>query len=134
MAQSEEKKEQIALKRLIPHTVVKAGGVDVIVPNGPKENATANKLLASQLRDFLQRQIKKYNDADAQATPKDIKDLAEAAKNIAQMSGDVYKAAEMMEGVESRPEPKTVAQSDEDIDLGSVVKNPVPTIKPDGDK
>jgi hypothetical protein len=117
------KKKRGTLTRLIPHSVVTIDGHDVMVPNGPAENATANKLLASQMRHFLQEQIKKYMDSDVQASPKDLKDLAEAASNIAKFSALVYESLAQHEGGgRTAPGPQPAEKTDLDIDISGAVK------------
>ena len=67
------------------------GGETIIVPSDKSGNRVANMILAAQIRAMIQKNLKKYDDQDMLATPKDLKDLAEAAKSLHQFSGDVYK-------------------------------------------
>lgn len=66
------------------------GGV-VIVPTERSGNRVANMILAAQIRHLIQDSIKTYKDKEMLPTPKDLKDLAEAAKSLHQFSGEVYK-------------------------------------------
>ncbi len=66
------------------------GGV-VIVPTEKSGNRVANMILAAQIRHMIQDSIKTYKDKEMLPTPKDLKDLAEAAKSLHQFSGEVYK-------------------------------------------
>lgn len=66
-------------------------GAVVIVPSEKSGNRAANMILAAQLRHLIQNSIKTYREKDMLATPKDLKDLAEAAKSLHQFSGDVYR-------------------------------------------
>lgn len=112
-----ENKDQGALARLVPHQVVNVDGHDVMVPNGTAENANANKLLASQMRTLIQKNIKKFNDQDIRLTPKELLDMAAAAAKIAEFSGVVYKEAE--QGPDDKPQMKQADVSDDAIDLGA---------------
>src|SRR5690349_1186230 len=69
-------------------------GDSVIVPTEKSGNRVANMILAAQIRHMIQNSIKTYKDKDMLPTPKDLKDLAEAAKSLHQFSGEVYKEIE----------------------------------------
>lgn len=69
------------------------GGL-VIVPSEKSGNRAANMILAAQIRHLIQDSIKTYKDKEMLPTPKDLKDLAEAAKSLHQFSGEVYKEDE----------------------------------------
>lgn len=49
-----------------------------------------NTVLAAQMRALIQEMIKKYKDGDSTLTPKELNDLASAAKNTAAFSNEVY--------------------------------------------
>jgi len=129
-----QKKGSSALTRLVPSTTVRIDGHDVMVPNGVSENANANRLLASQMRDLFQRQLKKYKDGDVGMTPKELKELSDAARNIAEFSGIVYKESADINGTikPSRGE-VPVDPSTDDINLDSIgpQKVEIPEIKED---
>ena len=68
-------------------------GSIVAVPLTAEDNSNANKILASQVRNLIQKTIEKYNEATL--TPKELKDLASAAKELADFSGEVYKSGDL---------------------------------------
>lgn len=69
-------------------------GGTFLVPSGPQENRTSNQILAAQLRHYIQQTLKRYKDGDKLLTPAELRQLAEAAKIVAQFSGEVYKDGE----------------------------------------
>lgn len=71
-----------------------ADGTTVIVPTDRDSNRVASAIVAAKVRHLLEKSLKKYNDMDVTPTPKDLKDLAEAAASLARSSGEVYKEAE----------------------------------------
>lgn len=89
MAQSSEKK-------LMPNALVvkTTDGSELVLPADKNENSIANKILAAQIRQALTAAIRKYKDMDVPLTPKELKDLADAGKSVAQFSGEVYKENE----------------------------------------
>lgn len=88
------KKKSAALARLVQSIeITNADGTTTMVPISADDNATANKILASQMRHLIQRSIEKFGNLDLMS-PKELKDLTEAARNIAEFSGEVYKAGD----------------------------------------
>lgn len=75
-------------------TITLPDGSSVIVPAGKSGNRVANMIVAAEVRHLLQNSIKRYRDQEMLPTPKDLKDLAEAAASLARFSGDVYKEEE----------------------------------------
>ncbi len=90
------------------------GGATIIVPSDKSGNRVANMILAAQIRAMIQKNLKRYDDQDMLATPKDLKDLAEAAKSLHQFSGDVYKEDD---GGQPVAKPKKVADSSDNSDV-----------------
>ena len=88
------KKKSGALARLVESIEIKnPDGTTTLVPVSKEDNATANKILASQMRTLIQKHIEKMGNLDVM-TPKELKEMTEAAKNIAEFSGEVYKDGE----------------------------------------
>lgn len=115
--EKDEAKEKRALARFVPHTVVNVGGHDIMVPNGPAENANANRLLASQARDMVATTIKRLKDGDVCPTPKELRDLIEAAKAVADMSATVYSATS---DEPQKKQERQVEPAGDDINLDSI--------------
>jgi len=119
-------KDKKALTRLIPHNVITKDGVEVMVPTGQAENSMANKFLASQMRHMLHEQIKKYNDGEIRLTPKELKDLTEAARNVAEFSGVVYKESDEIDHLAPPKAGEKPAEAEE-IDLGTIGEKTITT-------
>lgn len=105
------------------------GGV-VIVPAERSGNRVANMILAAQIRNLIQESIKSYKDKEMLASPKDLKDLAEAAKSLHQFSGEVYKEDEPMPNAPKKI--KESAKADDDISFDAAVN--VPPAEPEKPK
>ncbi len=103
-----------------------------MVPNGPAENANANRLLISLTRHMVQKQLRKINESDVGMTPKELKELTDAVRNLADSSTVVYQAAAEIDGTikPSRGE-VPVDHSTDDINLDSIGPAKIPEIKPE---
>lgn len=79
------------LDRLTPNAqVVVVDGNELRVPSDRAENAVMNTVLAAQVRSLIQEMLKRYKDGEIPMTPKELNDLAAAAKNVASFSNEVY--------------------------------------------
>lgn len=108
-----KQKKSSALARLVDSIEIKnADGSTTLVPVSKADNDTANKILASQMRSLLQKSIVKFGDL-ALMTPKELKELAEAARSVAEFSGEVYKSGDSIEDGSEKPvEPITTEALD----------------------
>lgn len=89
-----EARTSSTIKRLTPNSVdVKIDGSEVRVAFSKDENAILNMIMASQMRAMIQAAIKSYKDKDAVLSPKEIADLAKAAKDVASFSAEIYSGA-----------------------------------------
>jgi hypothetical protein len=113
------KKKSSALARLVTSIEIKnPDGSLTLVPVSAEDNTTANKILASQMRDLISRSIAKFGSLDMM-TPKELKEITEAARNIAEFSGEVYKSGDFPQDGDSGE--KHVDQSSvEPIDFASI--------------
>src|SRR5258708_7500375 len=100
--------------------VTNKDGSVVAVPLTAEDNSNANKILASQVRNLIQKTIEKYNEATL--TPKELKDLASAAKELADFSGEVYKSGELGTIPGEKPVDKT---SEPDVSFDKLLEKPV---------
>ncbi len=100
------KKKSAALARLVESIeITNADGTKLMVPVSAEANAVLNKIMASQMRSLIQKSMEKFADQD-HLTPKELKELTEAARNVAEFSGEVYKAGEEInEPGEKRADP-----------------------------
>lgn len=99
-------------------------GGTMLVPTGKVENRVANQILAAQMRHYIQETLSKYRDGDRMLTPAELRQLAEAAKIVAQFSGEVY--AESEHSIEP-PTMKTAIPTEkvpETIDFSDLTKKP----------
>ncbi len=98
-------KKSGALARLVSSIEISnPDGTITHVPVSAEDNSTANKILASQMRELISKSIHKFGGLDVM-TPKELKELTEAARNVAEFSGEVYKSGEVIETGEKRAEP-----------------------------
>ncbi len=114
-------KKSAALARLVESIeITNADGTKLMVPVSAEANATLNKIMASQMRALIQKSMEKFADVD-HMTPKELKELTEAARNVAEFSGEVYKSGEEInEPGEKRVDPV----SDEVIDFSKLKTQP----------
>lgn len=96
-----------------------ADGSELMLPSSKEENADANKLVAAQIRQLLQSQIKKYKDSEETLTPQQLRDLAQAGSFIAKFSGEVYASSE---SIKPQVGPKQVDDVVEDVDFGKLAQ------------
>lgn len=100
-------KKSGALARLVSSIEISnPDGTVTHVPITAEDNSTANKILASQMRELISKSIHKFGGLDVM-TPKELKELTEAARNVAEFSGEVYKSGESIDAGEKRVEPIT---------------------------
>lgn len=112
-------RDALAITRLTPNAIdVSIDGEDVRVPTTKSENAVMNQILAAQMRNIFQRQIKSYKDDEAKMTPKELSELARAARDIAAFSTEVYAANETIEP----PKEKSSPIDDDPLDFSKLGK------------
>jgi predicted DNA-binding transcriptional regulator YafY len=61
-------------------------------------------VMAAQIRNLIQRTLKAYKDKEIMPTPKELKEIAEAARNAAEFSGEIYKGADEVEAPGTKQE------------------------------
>jgi hypothetical protein len=109
-------KKSSALGRLVECIEIKnADGTTTMVPISSEDNSRSNKILASQVRTLLQENIKSYSGKIM--TPKELKELAEAAKSVAEFSGEVYKSGDTMDDGKTTKKAGAVQPSPETDDI-----------------
>lgn len=114
-----EKKKCTALARLTPNTVsVVMDGKEVRVPLNKDENAILNMIMASQGRSLIQRAMKKWEDDEQTPTPKELRDIAGAMRDIAGFSAEVYASTPAVEP----PSEKLVDKPDGALDFSKMSK------------
>lgn len=90
-----KKSKSTELDALLPNSqIIKIGDLDVRVAGDAGENRTQNYILAGQIRAIIEKQLKSYQDLDRPMTPKEMKDMADAGRSLAEFSAEVYKGGE----------------------------------------
>lgn len=99
MADEDDVKSKSALARLTPNseTIVIDGQV-VRVATDKAENAILNMILAAQGRAQVQRALKHWSDMDQIPSPKELRDIAGAIRDIAQTTKEIYEQADALPG------------------------------------
>lgn len=94
------KKKPSALRAIVGESIqVRGDGENsLIVPLTADGNKMANMVMAAKMRLIMDGSLKKYTEQDALLTPKEIKDLADAAKSIASFSAEVYQGGDTNSG------------------------------------
>lgn len=111
-------KKNSSLTKLTPNSVdVKVGDETIRVATDAAENKVMNMILMSQMRAYLQNQLQIYSQEGIKFTPKELKDLASAARDIAEGSELVYTKGEINEGDEKEAD-KT--KEEEIVDLSEI--------------
>lgn len=72
-------------------SVPQANGELLIIPGDKAANKIANMIMAAKIRSLIESSVRTYKEKDMLPTPKDLKDLAEAAKSLNSMTGELYK-------------------------------------------
>lgn len=109
-------KKSSALARIVQCIeITNKDGTTTLVPVSKEDNARANKVLASQIRALIQANIASYQGKIM--LPKELKEIADAAKTIADFSGEVYKDNETV----GDSEEKNVTGNDKAAPLPSEV-------------
>lgn len=111
-----KKASQSALARLAPNLIeIKNPDGSVIqVPANSEENKILGMLLAAKMRACFEDHLKKYREADAVLSTKELKDLAEAFAKITEASGSIYeKGSDEILNQSKKAEPKVVAGTEE---------------------
>jgi hypothetical protein len=124
LAEKKPKSKSSALAQLTPNAfIVPINGTDVTVAANKEENTILNMLLASRMRAVIQKTMEDYKDDEVKFTPKELRDLAAAARDVAAFSAEVYASAE--------PLGKTEKPAEQENDLSfEVLTKPVEEEKP----
>jgi hypothetical protein len=107
MAEKKRKKSELVTNLAPKAFTVAINGDDVLVPANKDENAIMNMIVAARMRHLLQQTMDSYKDDGVKLTPKEMRDLAAAGRDIAAFSAEVYPN----EPVNERP--NEVAQADD---------------------
>ncbi len=99
-------------------------GGTMLVPTGQTENRVANQILAAQMRHYIQETLAKYRDGDRMLTPAELRQLAEAAKIVAQFSGEVYANSEHAIEPPSMKTAQPTERVPDTIDFNDLTKKP----------
>jgi hypothetical protein len=85
------KKKSVAIDTLTKRSMkVVINGTEVVVPLDKIENTILNNIMASQGRAIVQKAIKDYKDQEQTPTPRELKDLIGAMKEVIDMTGMIF--------------------------------------------
>ncbi len=131
-AQPKEKVTKGSINDLIGDSisVTESNGDVLIIPSDRSGNRVANMILAAQIRSLIQGSIKTYKEKEMLPTPKDLKDLAEAAKSLNQFSGEVYKDDETPLATQTSKRKVIKVGAADDIDFNVTTPEPTDGPKP----
>ena len=129
---AEDRKEKLAMTKMVPGAiVVKIDNDEIRVATNSEENSILNAILASQGRSLIQQQIKMWKEKEATMSPKELRDLAGAMRDIAEFSAEVYKSNPKLVKNAANPQ-----ETDEPatLDMAKLVKpEPIPDVAPNDD-
>lgn len=125
---SDKKKASRQLALLVPNAIrVQVDGGEIFVASNREENSMMNMVVASQIRSVLQETIKRLKERDVTLTPKELKELSDAARNVAEMSDSIYAGSEPITDQTDKDKEKNVTGQSTDlssIDFNVMVKKP----------
>lgn len=88
-------KKSSAMARLVTSIEIKHDdGTVTNVPVSKEDNSVANKVLITQVRTMISGAIKEYKDKGITLSPKDLRELASAVREVADSSTEIYKDGE----------------------------------------
>lgn len=83
------------MARLLPTAIeVKEGDDTIVVAGSPEENRILNYYLAAKIRAILDKAIQRYKDGEVLLTPRELRDLAGAGRDLSEFSATLYKESE----------------------------------------
>lgn len=117
-----------AIDRLTPNSkILVVDGEELRLAADKAENTILNMLLAAQGRALITRTLKRYKDLEETPSPKELRDIAAALRDIAAFSSEVYEAAEPISaGMEKEKEAEKADVTDisfEDLTKKDDVRN-----------
>jgi hypothetical protein len=114
------------LTKLTPKSIVIAmDGNEIRVAGDAQENSMLSKIMASQLRSLFHTTMRQYQSDEVKFTPKELRDIAEAGKSIADLCGTVYDKDEALNGGGGmRPVQEESTSQASTLDLSKLSKPP----------
>lgn len=89
------RKISTTLARLIPQAIEVKSGEDVVVVAGnAEENKILNYYLAAKARSLIDNNLERYKAQETLLTPRELRDVAGACRELAEFSATLYKEAE----------------------------------------
>ena len=90
---------------LVPNaTILKVDGMEIVIPSNKEENAILAIMLTSQGRAFIRNALKKYQEGDQVPTPKELRDIAGAIRDINESCTAIFDKIEL---APPKPQEKT---------------------------
>jgi hypothetical protein len=113
-------KKSSALSRLITSIEVKDENGTLSVPVSKESNSLANKVLITRIRTMIEESIKEWKMKGLSLTPKELRELAGAARDVADSSNLIYGDGEDIVDPSSKPEKDAEQVSPEAIDFSNL--------------
>lgn len=114
---SKKKSPVTSIARFTPNSIkIDNDGQEVIVPLDKHENAFLNMVLAAQGRAMIQQALKAWKDLGQTPSPKELRDIAGAMKDIASFSAEIYA------NTPEQPKPAEQQVAAEDINFDELSK------------
>lgn len=89
------RKISTTLARLTPNAIEVKQGDDVItVATTQDENKILNYFLAAKIRALIEANLQRYKDGETTLTPRELKDVADAGRSLAEFSATLYKESD----------------------------------------
>lgn len=124
MAGKKPSQTAISIQKLLPHSIeMKIDGRDVRVATDKYENAVLNMIMAAQGRTLIQEALKKWKDMDETPSPKELRDIAGAMRDLAAFSAEIYNTTEPIADKETSP--TKPADTAEDLDFSKITSKPI---------
>lgn len=92
LAKPKKPRKKQATEKMFSNALVvrRENGQKLLVPVSGSDNKAANQIMASMVRDLVKQNIDLYKESGMALKPKELADLATAAKLAAELSYDAY--------------------------------------------
>jgi hypothetical protein len=120
-------------RAMMPNAVIisTVDGQELTVPSNKEENSFANQVVIAQIRQQINRNLKLYREREELMTPKELKDMAEAAAVLIKSSAEIYQNADPLqnktESTEVKADEVSFEELKQDADNGRK-ENPQPAV------
>jgi hypothetical protein len=89
----------------------KVDGQTIVVAFNGDENRILGFIVAAQIRSIIQKSLKRYSESEAPLSAKELKDIAEAGRTLAEFSAKLYEGSDPIQ-TEKKAEPAATPTTD----------------------